>query len=47
MYRICWRSRLTGYEGRGEPLARSVAESWIAALNESHPNIDHWLEPVS
>ena len=42
-YRICWQSKLTGYEGRGEWVAdRPTAE--LAEAQTNCPDVNHWIE---
>lgn len=46
MFRISWRSNLTGYTGNGQYCYSDteLLESHIAALNEKYPNFHHWIE---
>jgi hypothetical protein len=49
MYRVCWKSRLTGFEGKGEWTEKKIAEAWFKELTgKSAPsefrNFDHWVE---
>ena len=42
-YRICWQSKFTGIEGRGEWLTFNPT-ALLAALNANYPGVDHWIE---
>lgn len=45
MFRIAWKIRTTGYTGNGDYcLTVEAAAAWITHLNETYPEIDHWLE---
>jgi len=46
MYRICWKSLITGTTGNGEYiLTCNDAEEWINTLTKMYPYIEHWIEP--
>ena len=44
MYRVMWRSKITGFCGRGEPMSKENAQVWADWGNENHPDIEHWIE---
>lgn len=47
MIRICWRSKLTGYQGYGEwhPMeCRAVFQKWIDNMAREWSMIEHWIE---
>lgn len=45
---IAWRSRLTGYTGRGAlDFRKDEVERMCAELNEKLPFMDHWPERVA
>ena len=46
-FRVCWRSKATGYTGQGKPLDERLARAWVEAMDVAHPYIEHWLEPVA
>ncbi len=41
---VHWRSRITGFTGRGEPLREDMAEAVVADANEHWPELHHWIE---
>ena len=42
-YRICWQSKFTGIEGRGDWLPyRPTTE--LAEAQADYPDLDHWIE---
>ena len=46
MYRIQWKSRITGKEGHGEPFPENRLDHlrlWRNHMNEKYPDIDHWI----
>ena len=46
LYRVRWRSRITGQTGGGEGLlTRQCAAEWVRAMNREWPQIEHWIEP--
>ena len=47
-WRIQWRSRLTGYEGEGQPFCASRAEAQTHCnyLNADYPELFHWPASV-
>ena len=42
-YRICWQSKFTGYEGRGEWFIVRPTRL-LAKLQIKYPDLDHWIE---
>lgn len=45
MYRICWKSLITGFVGNGEYIfSHNDAKQMIDTLNEKYPYIKHWIE---
>lgn len=46
LWRVAWRSRVTGTTGHGEPMTLDRAELWAAHGNEHYPEIEHTVEPV-
>lgn len=45
MYRISWKSRITGCTGNGEYMfTHDDAKEYINSLNEKYPYIEHWIE---
>jgi plastocyanin len=45
MYRIAWKSLVTGFEGRGEFMFTcEEAENMVAKLTVEYPEIHHWIE---
>jgi hypothetical protein len=45
MYRIAWKSKITGYCGHGEWQADLIAvQSAIAIVENEFPEIEHWIE---
>jgi hypothetical protein len=45
MYRICWKSLLTGLTGNGEYMFNhDYAKEYIDILNKKYPYIEHWIE---
>jgi hypothetical protein len=46
LYRVAARSRTGGWEGKGKPLTRDLAQSDAAYGNEAYPHVEHWIEPV-
>jgi hypothetical protein len=45
MYRICWKSQLTGFIGNGEYMfTHDDAKECIDILNKKYPYIKHWIE---
>lgn len=47
MYRIAWRSKITGLGGHGEYiLSFRDGTDIIKELNAELCNIEHWLEPM-
>jgi len=47
MYRVHWRSKITGHTGRGEPMSKRDAEAHVKRANadRSVSDIEHWIEP--
>lgn len=45
LYRVAWRSRLIGVEGRGIwwP-SREAVQAWADEENAKYPDILHWVE---
>ena len=45
-YRISWKNRETGFQSCGEYCFNSLEDinSTIEALNNQHPEIDHWAD---
>ena len=46
LFRIAWRSCLTGHAGHGEPIDKATAEAWLKAM-KGNGEIIHWIEPVA
>ena len=47
MFRINWRSKITGYESHGEPqYTQEEAEEICKQENRMFPEIDHWAEEI-
>lgn len=48
-WRIAWRSRVTGAEGRGEAIFDSPeqAQQMCDKANHKWPELEHWLEPAA
>ena len=44
LYRVCWRSSLTGATGHGEPLPKEIADAWVKEMNAKLPDIEHRVE---
>lgn len=45
IYRVCWRSKLTGAVGYGSWfLERGTVEAWIMFGDEFFPEAEHWVE---
>lgn len=38
---IAWRVDATGYESRGQPIPRELAEAWLPYL--ARPGMSHWI----
>ena len=46
MFRIAWKSSMTGYEGAGEYILEDdKASQEVERLNTLIPYISHWIEP--
>lgn len=43
---IKWKSKITGFEGQGEPVSDEVATSWCNEMNAKYPMLEHWTEVV-
>ncbi len=47
---VHWRDCITGYEGHGMNISRSVAEQFVASMREerrwgrSEPHMHYWVE---
>jgi hypothetical protein len=41
--RVHFRSNITGFSGRGEPIAYDDAKAWVDKLNSEYPDLTHWL----
>lgn len=42
MYRVFWKSRITGLCGNSaKPLTKIIAEAWAKKANRDHPQIEH------
>lgn len=47
MYRIAWRSKITGFTGHGEYiLSFKNGTDIIKELDEEYDYMEHWLEPM-
>jgi hypothetical protein len=47
LYRVCWRSKLTGATGCDEPTAeRAVLEAYLA-VEMGNPDFEFWIETVT
>ena len=48
MYKICWKSKVTGATGRGEPVftTKKSAQDTADDFNENYPYLEHWVEYV-
>ena len=45
MYRISWKSLITGFIGNGEYIfSHDDAKEYIDILNKKYPYIEHWIE---
>ena len=45
LHRICWRSRITGFEGNGQWIGEHEAVQCVAHhSNILYPEIEHWVE---
>jgi hypothetical protein len=44
LYRVCWTSKWTGVSGRGQPIIRDVAASWVEHLNSRYHDLHHWVQ---
>lgn len=40
---LCWKSRITGAAGHGQPIDASAADAWVKLLVK-YPDLDHWTE---
>lgn len=44
LYRISWKSRITGFEGKGKRgFSYDIANDWVIALNKKYPELMHWV----
>ena len=44
LYRISWKSRITGVEGKGNRgWSYDIASDWVIALNKRYPELMHWV----
>ena len=42
---ICWKSNITGKEGRGDtPFTKAIAQNYCAIANKNVPDAQHWIE---
>jgi hypothetical protein len=47
LYRVVWRSLITGYSGGGtQGYPRDMAQHYADTLNENHLNLHHWIEEI-
>ena len=44
--RVCWKSTLTGFEGSGKRISRSLAEAWIKHARENELTCIYWISDV-
>ena len=44
LYRVVWKSKLTGLTGCGEPVSQGTAQALADRGNEQLPDIQHWIE---
>jgi len=48
MYRIAWRSKITGFTGHGEyTLSFKDGQNLIRELDEEYDYMEHWLEEIN
>lgn len=47
LYRVYWKSTLTGATGNGLPETKAAAEAAANHFNLNYPYIEHWIEPVN
>jgi hypothetical protein len=46
-YKICWKSKITGYTGEGEPvLDEAEANQIVEDLNKEWTDLEHWAVGV-
>lgn len=46
MYKIKWKSLITGSKGEGKPTNEIIAKAWCEYENKKHPNIFHWIVKI-
>jgi hypothetical protein len=46
LYRICWKSNITGATGKGKPLSKATAEQWLEDTSLRGSTLTHWIEAV-
>ena len=48
MYKICWKSKITGATGCGEPVftTEKSAQDTADYFNKDYPYLEHWVEYV-
>ena len=48
LYRVVWRSKITGWSSGGVPyMTRAEAEALRDERNARWPILDHWIEPAT
>ena len=45
-YQVVWRSKITGFEGRGQPTTYTLAKAWSDQGDKEHPEIEHYVREV-
>ena len=45
LYVICWRSKITGHEGRGNPASLDLANAWKKEAELRCSTLTHWIMP--
>ena len=43
---VCWKNKITGAEGKGEPIEDKLAEEWLEYYSKQSGELEHWLEIV-
>jgi hypothetical protein len=44
LYSVCWRSNITGLEGRGtQVMSYQEASEWVRYANTKWPETTHWV----
>lgn len=44
---VFWQHRTSKAQGHGEPISKALASAAVIDANRTHPDIFHWMEPVT